>query len=195
LGREFDRVQPRYAAAVEQLKAVYKQFEAALIPVLKEAQIVDRIVRELSNRKPTHLWLANNDGRTLPTVELAGRSFAGVAQGCTILTDLKMPAYDQNSTLAWPLPEPAWAIEVKAEVDKWLPPAIDPAQLDKEIARIKKINQKYAREQAAKVETEAAQRQQAQQAAAQAAVAQALQNERDEAARNAQRWGKYPWMS
>ena len=138
----------------------------ANLAALKEAQIVDAIVRELSNRKPSHLWLCNNDGRNLPTVELAGRSFAGVAAGCNILQDLRLPAFDANNKLASPPPGHDWPGEVKAVVAAWLPdPYGSIEQQNAELARIEALNERLACEAAQRAEQEKDQAQAAARAA------------------------------
>jgi hypothetical protein len=113
---ELDQLVPRYAAAVEQLKSVCEAYEPQLITVLIEAQAVDAEVRRLANTKPFHLSQTNNDGRNLREVELAARGLAGVASGCSLVRDIKLPAFAESNRLAWPLPQPLIAVEVAKQV-------------------------------------------------------------------------------
>jgi hypothetical protein len=113
---EFDRLLPRYDAAVAELKTVCQEFEQKIIAALLEAQAVDAEARQLATSKPYDLPQANGDGRYLPEVELAARGLAGVAPGCSLVRDIKLPAFAESNRLAWPLPQPSMAVEVAKQV-------------------------------------------------------------------------------
>jgi hypothetical protein len=113
---EFDRVLPRYDAAVTNLKSVYEDFEEKIVAALVEAQAVDAEVRRLSNNKPYDLPQTNGDGRDLNQVELAARGLSGVAIGCSLVKDMKLPAFAEPNRLAWPLLQPSMAVEVVMQV-------------------------------------------------------------------------------
>jgi hypothetical protein len=113
---EFDRLLPRYDAAVAQLKTVCEEFEQKIIAALLEAQAVDVEACRLASVKPYDLPQANGDGRHLPKVELAARGLSGVAPGCSLLTDLKLPKFNSINELAWPPPQPSMAAEVAQQV-------------------------------------------------------------------------------
>jgi hypothetical protein len=113
---EFDRLLPRYDAAVAQLKTVCEEFEQKIIAALLEAQAVDVEACRLASVKPYDLPQANGDGRHLPKVELAARGLSGVAPGCSLLTDLKLPKFNSTNELAWPPPQPSMAVEVAMHV-------------------------------------------------------------------------------
>jgi hypothetical protein len=111
---EFDRLVPRHDAAVDQLKTVYEEFEEKIVAALVEAQAVDAEVRRLAKSKPYDLSQANGDGRNLPEVELAARGLAGVAPGCSIVKDMKLPAFAEPNRVAWPPQQPNIAVQVAA---------------------------------------------------------------------------------
>jgi hypothetical protein len=113
---EFDQLVPRYNGAVANLESVYEEYEEKIVAALVEAQAVDAEVRRLANAKPYHLPQTNNDGRDLPKVELAARGLAGVAPGCSLMTDLKLPKFNSVNELAWPPPQPSIAVEVAMQV-------------------------------------------------------------------------------
>jgi hypothetical protein len=113
---EFDQFVPRYDVAVATLKSVYEGFEAKIVAALVEAQAVDTEARRLARAKPYHLLQTNNDGRNLPEVELAARGLAGVAPGCSIVKDMKLPAFAEPNRLAWPPPQPSLAVEVAKQI-------------------------------------------------------------------------------
>jgi hypothetical protein len=113
---EFDQFLPRYGAAVAQLKTVYEDFEEQIVAALVEAQAVDAEVHRLARSKPYHLPQTNGDGRNLPKVELAARGLAGVAPGCSLMTDIKLPKFNSVNELAWPPPQPSMAVEVAMHV-------------------------------------------------------------------------------
>ena len=62
------------------------------MPVLKEIMIVDALAHEIMNRKPHDLPQSNGDGRNFPRLNLAARNLDGVALGCSIVADLRLPA-------------------------------------------------------------------------------------------------------
>ena len=113
---EFDQLVPRYNGAVANLESVYEEYEEKIVAALVEAQAVDAEVRRLANAKPYHLPQTNNDGRDLPKVELAARGLAGVAPGCSLMTDLKLPKFNSVNELAWPPPQPNMAVEMAMHV-------------------------------------------------------------------------------
>jgi hypothetical protein len=113
---EFDQFLPRYDVAVTNLKSVYEEFEAKIVSALVEAQAVDAEAHRLAGSKPHHLPQTNGDGRHLPKVELAARGLAGVAPGCSLMTDLKLPKFNSVNELAWPPPQPNMAVEVAMHV-------------------------------------------------------------------------------
>jgi hypothetical protein len=89
-----------------------EEFEEKIVGTVVEAQAVDAEARRLGSAKPHHLPQANTDGRSLPEVELAARGLAGVAPGCSLMTDLKLPKFNSVNELAWPPPPPNMAVEV-----------------------------------------------------------------------------------
>jgi hypothetical protein len=109
---EFDEIKPRHAAAVEQLRGVYEEFQPQLIAALVEAQRVDAEVQRLANAKPHHLPQANGDGRNLSSVELTARGLGGVAPGHSLMSDMKLPVFSEPNRLAWPPPPPNFAVEI-----------------------------------------------------------------------------------
>jgi hypothetical protein len=113
---EFDQFRPRYDAAVATLKSVYEEFEEKIVAALVEVQAVDAKVRRLARAKPYHLPQANGDERNLPEVELAARGLRGVAAGCSLVKDMKLPAFAEPNRLAWPPPQPSLAVEVAMQV-------------------------------------------------------------------------------
>jgi hypothetical protein len=113
---KFDRLLPRYDAAVAQLKTVCEEFEEKIVAALLEAQAVDAEARRLASAKPYDLPQANGDGRHLIKVELAARGLSGVVPGCSLVTDLKLPKFNSTNELAWPPPQPSMAAEVAQQV-------------------------------------------------------------------------------
>jgi hypothetical protein len=59
---------------------------------LREAATIDAEVANIT-AKPYDLWQTNRDGRELPTVELAARGLTAVAQGCSVMKDMKLPVW------------------------------------------------------------------------------------------------------
>jgi hypothetical protein len=152
---EFDQLVPRYAAAVEQLKSVCKEYEPKLIAALVEAQAVDAEVHRLAGSKPYHLPQTNNDGRNLPEVELAAREIAGTVPGCSLMTDLKLPKFNSANELAWPPPQPNIAVQVAATLPIRRHPGAD---WYKEIAERDRVIAEASREHVARQTREREQR-------------------------------------
>jgi hypothetical protein len=108
---EFDALPPRHAAAAAQLRAIYCEFAPKLMDALLTAQDVDDEVRKVMAAKPVLLSQSNGDGRNLPTVELSARNLKTIAQGCSLMKDLKIPLWDSPSVLAWPPSQIPFAVQ------------------------------------------------------------------------------------
>jgi hypothetical protein len=181
---------PRYNAAVERLREVYPALVAALAPLLQEIMIVDAIAREVMNRKPD-VPQANADNKSFQKVELAARNLAGAALGCRLIEDLRLPAFNEDHKMAWPIdPNSPWFAELRQAAQSFFPH--DAKRLDKELARVEKLNQKFIRQQIEQAQAETKRRVQAETAAAQAAADARQRHEQQEAARIKAQWGSYP---
>jgi hypothetical protein len=101
----FDAVKQKHAAAVGRLQSAYA-LVPELVEALQEARAVDAEVRRVMQAKPYLLPQSNGDGKSLPAVECAARGLRGVATGYSLMTDLKLPVFDQPNGLCWPPPMP-----------------------------------------------------------------------------------------
>ena len=117
----FEALVPKHAAAAAKLKAIYTEFEAQLVEVLREAKAVDAEVHRVANAKPHHLPQANGDGRNLPTVECAARGLPGVRSDFSLM-NMKLPAFDKPNQLAWPPYEVPLAVQVDGPAWSRSPP-------------------------------------------------------------------------
>lgn len=118
----FEALVPKHAAAAAKLKAIYTEFEAQLVEVLREAKAVDAEVHRVANAKPHHLPQANGDGRNLPTVECAARGLPSVPADFSLM-NMKLPAFEKPNALAWPPYEVPLALQVMGSM---VPVATDP---------------------------------------------------------------------
>jgi len=84
------------------LRAVYEPFVAQMVPLLLEIAAVDAEIDRVNSAKPV-------DGgvKSLRSVELEARNISGFgANGISLLSDWKLPAFDQPGRLLWPPPTP-----------------------------------------------------------------------------------------
>jgi hypothetical protein len=117
----FDDLLPRFNTAATNLKSVYEECQSKLLAALTEAVAVDAEVDRLARSKPYNLPQANGDRRNLPAVELAARGLVGVAPGCSLVKDVKLPAFAEPNRLAWPPPQPSLAAEVATQIAAIIP--------------------------------------------------------------------------
>ena len=95
MGRSFDALIPKHAAAAAKLREIYTEFLAKVVEALTEAKSVNAQVHRISNIKPWHLPQAN--GRSLPTVECAAGEMPGIDADFSLMK-MKLPAFDQPNT-------------------------------------------------------------------------------------------------
>jgi hypothetical protein len=96
----YDAIKPEVDAAAEELRTVYTEFAAKLVPLLSRIEVIDREVRRVQQAKPIN----SRSGRYLLETELVAR---GLEQFRTydhrITKDgLQLPDWDRPSKLAWP---------------------------------------------------------------------------------------------
>jgi hypothetical protein len=101
----FEAVKQKHAAAAGRLRSAYA-LVPELVGALQEARAVDAEVHRVMQAKPYLLPQSNGDGKSLPAVECAARGLRGVATGYSLMTDLKLPVFDQPNGFCWPPPKP-----------------------------------------------------------------------------------------
>jgi hypothetical protein len=107
-----------------ELKALYPDFERAIIPLLDRIQEVDNEAIRLRFRKPlTADYQRHADGCEPRTVEEMARGGGGLS----IKADLKLPAWAGSTVHAWPRWRPL-GLEVAASY-ALPPPPITPEQI------------------------------------------------------------------
>lgn len=96
--------------AAQKLKEAYELVERELLPALMNAKEVDKALLRIQQNKPFHLALSNNDGCNLPLCEHSAR---GATHYLSLMTELKLPNFNSVG-LAWPPPQPNWAVDTVA---------------------------------------------------------------------------------
>jgi hypothetical protein len=120
----FEAVKQKHAVAAGRLQSTYA-LVPELVEALQEAKAVDAEVHRVMQAKPYLLPQSNGDGKSLPAVECAARGLRGVATGYSLMTDLKLPVFDQPNGLCWPPPPPPILPEMVVPPGMLLHPGAD----------------------------------------------------------------------
>jgi hypothetical protein len=139
----FDAIKPKHVAAAEKFKQVFVAFQDKLVDALTEAKAIDQEVKRIAHAKPHHLPQANNDGRSLPTVEAAARGLPSVNPDFSFM-QMKLPAFDKPNQFAWPPYEIPFAVRYATSM---IPAAGDPRQFTGEWWKVQQERAAAARQQ------------------------------------------------
>jgi hypothetical protein len=104
---QYEAIKIKQDAAAAELRTLYPDIVSKLVDLLSRIEIIDRDVTRVRSAKPFDAKEANGDGRWLLETELTARGLDHWGTyDLKILTDMKVPNWDEPKKLSWPVPRP-----------------------------------------------------------------------------------------
>jgi ParB family chromosome partitioning protein len=105
---QYEATKAKQAALAQELEALYPPFQAMMVDLLYRIEDVDGEARRVNDAKPA---TSHCDGRLLGNTESVARAPGGLS----IVKDLKLPAWEDNSIPAWP-PQTLLPLQIAASM-------------------------------------------------------------------------------